>query len=197
MIAAGARLRFRDVPLANRYKNNTGTRQIEPSPFNSVYGRANPLDPPSPMTRTKLEFVEQDPLVKELSEHHKQQHENIRDQRRGLLRDSRKVGHLLLAFDCVINKMFDLEDEKDEKVLKAVTGDDLECWWALYDQASEAVLRAIVNQCRDVQLRDIKIKRLRDESLSTCKSLGAAREKARARYDEMQKEAADVEQPQK
>lgn len=145
------------------------------------------------MTRTKLEFVEQDPLVKELSEHHKQQHENIRDQHRGLVRDARKVGHLLLAFDCVINKMFSLEGEKDEKVIEAVTGDDLETWWGMYDQASDAVLRAIVDQCRDVSLRDIKIKRLRDESQSTCKSLGAAREKARARYDEMQKEAASAD----
>ena len=145
------------------------------------------------MTRSKYEFVEQDPLVKELSEHHKQQHENIRDQHRGLVRDARKVGHLLLAFDCVINKMFSLEGVKDEKVIEAVTGDDLETWWGAYDQASDAVLRAIVDQCRDVSLRDIKIKRLRDESQSTCQSLGAAREKARARYDEMQKEAASAD----
>ena len=67
------------------------------------------------MTRSKFEFVEQDPLVKELSEHHKQQHENIRDQHRGLVRDARKVGHLLLAFDCVINKMFSLEGLEDNK----------------------------------------------------------------------------------
>ena len=145
------------------------------------------------MTRTKYEFVEQDPLVKELSEHHKQQAENILDQHRGLVRDARKVGHLLLAFDCVINKMFNLEGVKDEKVLEAVTGDDIECWWGAYDQASDAVLLAIVDQCRDVSLRDIKIKRLRDESKATCRSLGAAREKARARYDEMQKEAAGAD----
>ena len=146
------------------------------------------------MTRTQFEFVEQDPLVKELSEHHKQQHENIREQHRGLVRDARKVGHLLLAFDCVINKMFSLEGVEDAKgKIEAVTGDDLECWWGAYDQASDAVLRAIVDQCRDVSLRDIKIKRLRDESQSTCRSLGAAREKARARYDEMQKEAASAD----
>ena len=145
------------------------------------------------MTRTKFEFAEQDPLVKELSEHHKQQHENIREQHRGLVRDARKVGHLLLAFDCVINKMFSLECVEDGKVLETVTGDDLETWWGAYDQASDAVLRAIVDQCRDVSLRDIKIKRLRDESQSTCRSLGAAREKARARYDEMQKEAASAD----
>ena len=146
------------------------------------------------MTRTKFEFVEQDPLVKELSEHHKQQHENIREQHRGLVRDARKVGHLLLAFDCVINKMFSLEGVQDQSnKVEAVTGDALETWWGAYDQASDAVLRAIVDQCRDVSLRDIKIKRLRDESQSTCKSLGAAREKARARYDEMQKEAASAD----
>ena len=145
------------------------------------------------MTRTKYEFVEQDPLVRELSEHHKQQHENIRDQHRGLVRDARKVGHLLLGFDCVIHKMFSLEDVKDvEGKIEAVTGDDLETWWGAYDQASDAVLRAIVDQCRDVSLRDIKIKRLRDESKATCKSLQAAREKARIRYDEMQKEAASA-----
>lgn len=146
------------------------------------------------MTRTKYEFVEQDPLVKELSEHHKQQHETILENRRGLVRDARKVGHLLLAFDCVINKMFSLEDVKDEKnKVEAVTGDDLETWWGAYDQASDAILRAIVDQCRDVSLRDIKIKRLREESSSTCKSLMAARDKARARYDEMQKEAASAD----
>lgn len=146
------------------------------------------------MTRSKYEFVEQDPLVKELSEHHKQQYENIRDQHRGLVRDARKVGHLLLAFDCVINKMFSLEGVKDDKNrIEAVTGDDLETWWGAYDQASDAVLRAIIDQCRDVSLRDIKIKRLRDESQSTCRSLEAAREKARARYDEMQKEAASAD----
>tara|TARA_Y100000289_G_scaffold27614_2_gene27192 strand:+ start:160 stop:612 length:453 start_codon:yes stop_codon:yes gene_type:complete len=150
------------------------------------------------MTRTQFEFVEQDPLVKELSEHHKQQHENIRDQHRGLVQDARKVGYLLLAFDCVINKMFSLEGVEDPKdKINAVTGDDLETWWGMYDQASDAVLRAIVDQCRDVSLRDIKIKRLRDESQSTCRSLGAAREKARTRYDEMQKEAADAEKPKK
>ena len=146
------------------------------------------------MTRSKSEFVEQDPLVKELTEHHKQQHQNIRDEHSGLVRDSRKVGHLLLAFDCVINKMFSLEDLEDKNgKIEAVTGDDLECWWGAYDQASDAVLRAIVDQCRDVSLRDVKIKRLRDESKSTCKSLGVAYEKARARYDEMQKEAANAE----
>jgi len=150
------------------------------------------------MTRTKSEFVEQDPLVKELSEHHKQQHENILDQHRGLVQDARKVGHLLLAFDCVINKMFSLEGVEDswggltDKV-EAVTGDDIETWWGMYDQASDAVLRAIVDQCRDVSLRDIKIKRLRDESQATCKSISAAREKARVRYDEMQKEAASAD----
>ena len=146
------------------------------------------------MTRSKFEFVEQDPLVKELSEHHKQQHQNIQEQQRGLVRATRKVNHLLLAFDCVINKMFSLdgiEDSKDK--IEAVTGDDLETWWAMYDQASECVLRAIVDQCRDVSLRDVKIKRLREESRSTCRSLGAAREKARARYDEMQKEAASAD----
>ena len=136
------------------------------------------------MTRSKFEFVEQDPLVKELSEHHKQQHENIRDQHRALVRDARKVGHLLLAFDCVINKMFSLEGVEDSKdKIEAVTGDDLETWWGMYDQASDAVLRAIVDQCRDVSLRDIKIKRLREDSESTCRRIGAAREKARARYD--------------
>ena len=146
------------------------------------------------MTRTKFEFAEQDPLVVELSEHHKQQHENIREQHRGLVRDARKVGHLLLAFDCVINKMFSLEGVEDGKgKVEAVTGDDLETWWGAYDQASECVLRAIVDQCRDVSLRDVKIKRLREESRSTCRSLGAAREKARARYDEMQKEAASAD----
>ena len=145
------------------------------------------------MTRTKTEFVEQDPLVKELSEHHKQQHENITDQQRGLLRDARKVGSLLLALDCVLNKMFSLEEVNDENnKVEAVTGDDLETWWGAYDQASDAVLRAIVDQCRELSLRDIKIKRLRDESRSTCQSLGAAREKARARYDEMKKEAASA-----
>ena len=146
------------------------------------------------MTRTKFEFVEQDPLVRELSKDHKLQHEKIRDQHRGLVRDARKVGHLLLAFDCVVNKMFSLEGIEDEKEkIEAVTGDDLETWWGMYDQASECVLRAIVDQCRDVSLRDVKIKRLREESRSTCRSLGAAREKARARYDEMQKEAASAD----
>ena len=146
------------------------------------------------MTRTKLEFVEQDPLVKELSEHHKQQHENIAEVKRGLLQDARKVGHLLLALDCVINKMYSLEGIEDEKEkVETVTGDDLSTWWGMYDQASECVLRAIVDQCRDVSLRDVKIKRLREESKSTCRSLGAAREKARARYDEMQKEAASAD----
>ena len=146
------------------------------------------------MTRTKLEFVEQDPLVKELSEHHKQQHENISEVKRGLLQDARKVGHLLLALDCVINKMYSLEGIEDEKEkVETVTGDDLGTWWSMYDQASECVLRAIVDQCRDVSLRDVKIKRLREESRSTCRSLGAAREKARARYDEMQKEAASAD----
>ena len=146
------------------------------------------------MTRSKFEFVEQDPLVKELSEHHKQQHQNIQEQQRGLVRATWKVNHLLLAFDCVINKMFSLEGVEDSKEnIEAVTGDDLETWWSMYDQASDAVLRAIVDQCRDVSLRDIKIKRLRDESQSTCRSIGAAREKARARYDEMQKEAASAD----
>ena len=149
------------------------------------------------MTRTKLEFVEQDPLVKELSEHHKQQHQNIQEQQRGLVRATRKVNHLLLAFDCVINKMFTLEGIKDEKVLERVTGDDIECWWGAYDQASDAVLRAVVEQCRDVSLHDIKIKRLRDEAKATCESLGNARAKPRARYDEMQKEAVDAEKPKK
>ena len=102
-------------------------------------------------------------------------------------------GRNSFAFDCVVNKMFSLEGKKDEKVIEAVTGDDLETWWGAYDQASDAVLRAIVDQCRDVSLRDIKIKRLRDESQSTCRSIGAAREKARARYDEMQKEAASAD----
>ena len=78
------------------------------------------------MTRTKLEFVEQDPLVKELSEHHKQQHENISEVKRGLLQDARKVGFLLLALDCVINKMYSLEGIEDSKdKIEAVTGDDL------------------------------------------------------------------------
>ena len=149
------------------------------------------------MTRSKFEFVEQDPLVKELSEHHKQQHQNIQEQQRGLVRATRKVNHLLLAFDCVINKMFTLEGIKDEKVLEHVTGDDIECWWGAYDQASDAVLRAVVEQCRDVSLHDIKIKRLRDEAKATCESLGNARAKARARYDEMQKEAVDAEKPKK
>ena len=149
------------------------------------------------MTRSKFEFVEQDPLVKELSEHHKQQHQNIQEQQRGLVRATRKVNYLLLAFDCVINKMFTLEGIKDEKVLERVTGDDIESWWGAYDQASDAVLRAVVEQCRDVSLHDIKIKRLRDEAKATCESLGNARAKARTRYDEMQKEAADAEKPKK
>ena len=150
------------------------------------------------MTRTKSEFVEQDPLVKELSEHHKQQHENILDQHRGLVRDARKVGHLLLAFDCVVNKMFSLEGVEDswgglKDKVEAITGDDIETWYGMYDQASDAVLRAIVDQCRDVSLRDIKLKRLREESKTTCQSLGAAREKARARFDEMREEATSAD----
>ena len=146
------------------------------------------------MTRTKYEFVEQDPLVKELSEHHKQQHENILEQHRGLVRDARKVGHLLLAFDCVLNKMFSLEGVQDQSnKVEAVTGDDFETWLSMYDQASDAVLSAIVDQCRDVSLRDVKIKRLREESRSTCRSLEAARGKALARYDEMQEEAANAD----
>ncbi|REJ66094.1 MAG: hypothetical protein DWQ28_08395 [Proteobacteria bacterium] len=145
------------------------------------------------MTRTKFEFVEQDPLVKELSEHHKQQHRDIQEHQRGLIRDCRKVNHLLLAFDCVINKMFSLEGVKDVKVLETVTGDDIECWWGAYDQASDAVIRAVVDQCREVSLHDIKLKRLRDEAKATCEALGNARAKARERYDEMQKEAASAD----
>ena len=145
------------------------------------------------MTRTKYEFVEQDPLVKELSEHHKQQRRNIEVHQRGLIHDCRKVNHLLLAFDCVINKMFSLEGIKDVKVLETVTGDDIECWWGAYDQASDAVIRAVVDQCREVSLHDIKLKRLRDESKATCEALGNARAKARERYDEMQKEAASAD----
>lgn len=145
------------------------------------------------MTRTKYEFVEQDPLVKELSEHHKQQHQDIQEHQRGLIRDCRKVNHLLLAFDCVINKMFSLEGVKDVKVLEAVTGDDIECWWGAYDQASDAVIRAVVDQCREVSLHDIKLKRLRDEAKATCEALSNARAKARERYDEMQKEAASAD----
>lgn len=146
------------------------------------------------MTRTKLEFVEQDPLVRELSEHHKKQHQNIQEHQRGLIRDCRKVNHLLLAFDCVINKMISIEDISDkENKVEAFTGDDIECWWGLYDQASDAVLQAVVEQCREVSLRDIKLKRLRDEAKATCESIGNARAKARARYDEMQKEAAGAD----
>ena len=146
------------------------------------------------MTRTKFEFVEQDPLVKELSEHHKQQHRGIQEHQRGLIRDCRKVNHLLLAFDCVINKMFSLEGIKDVKVLETVTGDGIECWWGAYDQASDAVIRAVVDQCREVSLHDIKLKRLRDEANATCEALGNARAKARERYDEMQKEAASADE---
>jgi hypothetical protein len=146
------------------------------------------------MNRTKLEFVEQDPLVKQLSEHQKQQHETIRDHQRSLIRDARKVGHLLLAFDCVVNKMSSLEDVKDEEnILESVTGDDSEIWWGIYDAASDAVLRAVVDQCRETSLRDIKIKRLTEDAKSTCKSLQTAVQKARARYDEMQKEAASAD----
>ena len=145
------------------------------------------------MTRTKFEFAEQDPLVVELSEHHKRQHRDIQEHQRGLIRDCRKVNHLLLAFDCVVNNMFSLEGVKDVKVLETVTGDDIECWWGAYDQASDAVIRAVVDQCREVSLHDIKLKRLRDEAKATCEALGNARAKARERYDEMQKEAASAD----
>ena len=143
------------------------------------------------MTRTQAEFVEQDPLVKQLTEHHQQQHENLHKYKAGLLEQARRVSSLLLAFDCVVNKMFAVEDVEDEaNQLEAVTGDDLETWLLAYNQAGDVVMRSVVDQCREVSLHDLKIKRLREEIKTTCKSLSTAREKALKRYDEMSKEAA-------
>ena len=140
------------------------------------------------MKLTIEEFISQDPLVKELTEHHAEQHANIRQQTAELTRECRKVSMLMLAFDVVLKKLFSLEEVKDaENIVDKVTGESVDSWAFNFDMSSDTVLEAAVEKCREVGVCDTKLNRLREQSAQTCKSLQTAREKARKRFLEMQK----------
>ena len=140
------------------------------------------------MKLTIEEFISQDPLVKELTEHHAEQHANIRQQTAELTRECRKVSMLMLAFDIVIKKMFSLEEVEDtENFVDKVTGESIDAWAWNFDMSSDTVLEAAVEKCREASVCDTKLNRLREQSAQTCKSITAAREKARKRFLEMQK----------
>jgi len=140
------------------------------------------------MKLTLEEFTSQDPLVKELSEHHSEQHTSLRNLQRELAFECRKVSMLVLAYDIVIKQMFSFEEAEDtENIVEKVTGQPLDTWGFNFDMSSDTVLEAAVEKCREVGACDLKLKRLREQAHQTCQSLSAARAKAKKRFLEMQK----------
>jgi len=140
------------------------------------------------MKFTLEEFSRQDPLVKELSELHAQQHTNLRQLQRELTYECRKVSMLMLAYDVVVKKMFSFEEVEDtENIVEKVTGESLDTWGFNFDMSSDTVLEAAVEKCREVAVCDTKLKRLREQAHQSCRELSAAKEKAKKRFSEMQK----------
>jgi len=134
------------------------------------------------------EFISQDPLVKELTEHHSEQHTILRNQQRELTFECRKVSLLMLAYDIVVKQLFSFEEVEDtEHIVEKVTGEPVDSWGSNFDMSSDTVLEAVVEKCREVGVCDTKLKRLREQAHQTCHSLMSAKAKAKKRFQEMQK----------
>lgn len=139
------------------------------------------------------EFIEADPHVTEIREHHKEQHQSIHTKHRELRLLAREIPKLFLAYDACVNQMNRIEvaDKGSDQILEELTLDDLEVWANQYNSAAELVFQQIISTCQKVISKNYQLDRAQAEVKDTCKALSDARAKAKERFHEQEKEDAE------